>query len=190
MKLSLMSAIPGAVRSRVMTGVLSLALAAGVGAAAVEMAHAQQNRSQLPSPADLSRTFINVAKQVNPAVVNIDVVEKRRQQTLRLPEGLQIPFGDAPRRQRGTGSGVIISSDGYILTNSHVAADAEQINVKLADDREFKARRIGTDPETDLAVIKIEASGLPFARLGDSTKVEQGEWVIALGSPSDRKSVV
>jgi serine protease Do len=166
-----------------MTGVLSLALAAGVGAAAVEMAHAQQNRSQLPSPADLSRTFINVAKQVNPAVVNIDVVEKRRQQTLRLPEGLQIPFGDAPRRQRGTGSGVIISSDGYILTNSHVAADAEQINVKLADDREFKARRIGTDPETDLAVIKIEASGLPFARLGDSTKVEQGEWVIALGSP-------
>jgi serine protease Do len=116
--------------------------------------------------------------------VNIDVVEKRRQQTLRLPEGFQIPFGDStPRRQRGTGSGVIISSDGYILTNSHVAADAEQINVKLTDGREFKARRIGTDPETDLAVIKIEVSGLPFARLGDSSRVEQGEWVIALGSP-------
>jgi len=169
--------------------VLSLLLALGFGFGAARLASAQQASSSLPSPADLSRTFINVAKQVKPAVVNIDVVEKqRRQATMRLPEGFPqipgLPFGNEnPRRQRGTGSGVIISPDGYILTNNHVAADAEQISVKVADGREFKAKRIGLDRETDLAVIKIDANGLPFAKLGNSDKVEQGEWVIALGSP-------
>jgi serine protease Do len=165
----------------------AIALASGAGFEVVKNSSAQQ--SQLPSPADLSRTFINVAKQVKPAVVNIDVVEKaKRTSSMRVPEGFpQIPgfppFESQPRRQRGTGSGVIISADGYILTNNHVAGDAEQINVKLGDGRELKARRIGADPETDLAVIKIDAQGLPFARIGNSDALEQGEWVIALGSP-------
>lgn len=166
--------------------VLALALAAASGLGFEVQRHASAQQAQLPSPADLSRTFINVAKQVKPAVVNIDVVEKAKRTALRLPEGLQIPglpFEGQPRRQRGTGSGVIISSDGYILTNNHVAAEAEQITVKLADGREFKAKRVGTDPDTDLAVIKIEASSLPVARLADSDALEQGEWVIALGSP-------
>jgi len=169
---------------RALVFAVALAIASGAGLV-VHNSNAQQ--SQLPSPADLSRTFIGVAKQVKPAVVNIDVVEKaKRSSSMRLPDGFpQIPgFPDSqPRRQRGTGSGVIISADGYILTNNHVAGDAEQINVKLADGRELKAKRIGTDPETDLAVIKIEAQGLPFARLGNSDALEQGEWVIALGSP-------
>jgi serine protease Do len=166
---------------------LAIAVASGAGFEVIKNTSAQQ--SQLPSPADLSRTFINVAKQVKPAVVNIDVVEKaKRSSSMRVPEGFpQIPgfppFENQPRRQRGTGSGVIISADGYILTNNHVAGDADQINVKLADGREMKARRIGADPETDLAVIKIEAQGLPFARIGNSDALEQGEWVIALGSP-------
>jgi serine protease Do len=164
---------------------LVIAVASGAG---FELAHnASAQQSQLPSPADLSRTFISVARQVKPAVVNLDVVEKtRRSLSMTLPEGFpKIPgFPDSqPRRQRGTGSGVIISPDGYILTNNHVAGDAEQINVKLADGREFKAKRIGVDAETDLAVIKIEAQGLPFAKLGNSEALEQGEWVIALGSP-------
>src|SRR5262249_39118297 len=137
--------------------------------------------------ADLSRTFVSVAKQVKPAVVNIDVVEKAaRRESLQLPEGFpQIPgFGDGqPRRQKGTGSGVLISADGYILTNNHVAGEAEQLKVKLNDGREFKAKLVGRDEETDIAVIKIEATNLPYARLGDSDKVEQGEWVLALGSP-------
>jgi len=167
--------------------VLALALAAAsvLGLGLHRSASAQQG--QLPSPADLSRTFISVAKQVKPAVVNIDVVEKTKRTAMRLPEGFPqipgLPFEGQPRRQRGTGSGVIISADGYILTNNHVAADAEQITVKLADGREFKAKRVGTDPDTDLAVIKIEATNLPVARLGDSDRTEQGEWVIALGSP-------
>ena len=147
-----------------------------------------QGQATLPSPQDLSRTFIGVAKRVKPAVVNIDVVEKAKRSSMRMPEGFpQIPgfpqFGDSPRRQRGTGSGVIISADGYILTNKHVAGDADQINVKLADGRELKAKLIGKDSETDLAVIKVDAQNLPYAKLGDSDKLEQGEWVIALGSP-------
>jgi serine protease Do len=165
---------------------LAIAIAAGLGFEIEKHASAQQSQAQLPTPADLSRTFINVAKQVKPTVVNIDVVEKSKRSAMRLPEGFpDIPGlgGGQPRRQRGTGSGVIISSDGYILTNNHVAGEAEQINVKLADGREFKAKRIGTDQDTDLAVIKIEAQGLTFAKLGNSDSLEQGEWVIALGSP-------
>jgi serine protease Do len=169
---------------------LALAVASGVGFELHGSAAAQQAQAPLPSPQDLSRTFINVAKQIKPAVANIDVVEKsKRTSSMRLPEGFpQIPglpnFGDGvPRRQKGTGSGVVISTDGYILTNNHVAGDADQINVKLADGREFKARLIGKDTETDLAVVKIDAQNLPFARLGNSDALEQGEWVIALGSP-------
>ncbi|HSB08722.1 MAG TPA: Do family serine endopeptidase [Blastocatellia bacterium] len=165
---------------------LALALALELGFGTHRVAVADPGQAALPSPQDLSRTFINVAKQVKPSVVNIDVVERTRRTSMRLPEGFpQIPgFGDMqPRRQQGTGSGVIISPDGYILTNNHVAGSADQINVKLADGREFKARVIGKDTETDLAVIKIDAQGLPYARLGDSDRLEQGEWVIALGSP-------
>ncbi len=164
---------------------VALAVASAVGFELHGKALAQQGQAQLPSPQDLSRTFINVAKQIKPAVVNIDVVEKTKRASIRMPEGFpQIPgFGDTPRRQKGTGSGVVISSDGYILTNNHVAGDAEQINVKLGDGREFKARIVGKDSETDLAVIKIDAQNLSFAKLGNSDNLEQGEWVIALGSP-------
>ncbi len=172
----------------------ALAVVLFVAAAAVATTNTsvlgQSNNQQavLPSPADLSRTFIGVAKQVKPAVVNIDVVEK---QTVRASRGQMIPqipgfppFGQGESgKRRGTGSGVIVSADGYILTNNHVAGDAAEIKVKLADGSEHKAKLIGTDPETDLAVIKIEGTNFPFAKLGDSTRSEQGEWVIALGSP-------
>jgi serine protease Do len=172
---------------RILVVTLAIAAASGIGFELRGLASAEpaQAQAQLPSPQDLSRAFIGVAKQVKPAVVNIDVVEKTKRASIQLPEGFpQIPgFGGQPRRQKGTGSGVIISADGYILTNNHVAGDAEQINVKLADGREFKAKVVGKDSETDLAVVKIDAQNLSFARLGDSEKLEQGEWVIALGSP-------
>src|SRR5437868_2652965 len=101
-----------------------------------------------------------------------------------MPQIPGFPQFDVPRGpQRGTGSGIIISADGYILTNNHVAGEADEIKVKLADGREFKAKRVGADPETDLALVKIEAQNLPYAQLGDSSRLEQGEWVIALGSP-------
>lgn len=170
-------------RARALIFALMLTLAGGFGYATT---FAQQDqRAQLPTPADLSRTFIGVAKQIKPTVVNIDVTEKSRRSTLRaLPQipGFP-PFEGQPRRQRGTGSGVIISADGYILTNNHVVGEADEIKVKLADGREVKATRVGTDPDTDLAVIKVDVPNLPYAKLGDSERVEQGEWVIALGSP-------
>src|SRR5437763_1241311 len=146
---------------------LALALASGLGFEIEKRASAQQQT--LPSPVELSRTFVSIAKQVKPAVVNIDVVEKAQRQSMQLPEGFpQIPgLGDGqPRRQRGTGSGVIISANGYILTNNHVAGDqAQQIKVKLSDGREFKATRVGFDKETDIALIKIDATNLPYAKL-------------------------
>src|ERR1051325_4151410 len=177
-------------RARALILTLALMLATGIGFGAERVASAQQ-QNQLPSPADLSRTFVGIAKQVKPAVVNIDATEEAKRTALQRGGGqnpfpFSIPgFGDeaAPRKQKGTGSGVIISPDGYILTNDHVAGSATKLQVKLADGREFKARLVGTDPETDLAVIKIDAQSLPFAKLGNSDNLEQGEWVIAQGSP-------
>ncbi|MCI0336241.1 MAG: DegQ family serine endoprotease [Acidobacteria bacterium] len=185
-------------RARISVYALALTLAAGAGFAAKSGALGQQPKSTVPpasstgslaSPVELSRVFINVAKQVKPAVVHINVVEKPRQSARFENDGFpQIPglppFGQMrPQPRRGAGSGVIISPDGYILTNNHVAGDASEIKVKLSDGREAKARLIGADPETDLALIKVEEQKLPYVKLGDSSKLEQGEWVIALGSP-------
>jgi serine protease Do len=116
--------------------------------------------AQTDSPSEISRTFINAARRIKPAVVHIKVGTRG-----------------------ATGSGVIVSSDGYILTNNHVASAANQLTVRLSDGRELSARRIGVDQTADLALIKVEAQNLPYATLGDSSKLEQGEWVIALGSP-------
>ncbi len=116
--------------------------------------------TQIASPSELSRTFVEAAKRIKPAVVHIKVGTRG-----------------------ATGSGVIVSSDGYILTNNHVASAANELSVKLSDGRELRARRIGADPRTDLALIKVEAQNLSYATLGDSSKLEPGEWVIALGSP-------
>jgi serine protease Do len=99
----------------------------------------------------------------------------------RFPEGQEQQPG--ARRQQGAGSGFIISQDGLILTNHHVVGDADRVTVKLTDGREFTAKTIGTDPPSDVAVIKIEAKGLPVLPLGDSDAMEVGDWVIAAGSP-------
>ncbi|HKQ23817.1 MAG TPA: DegQ family serine endoprotease [Burkholderiales bacterium] len=101
-------------------------------------------------------------------------------------------FGPPPRdyEARSLGSGFIISSDGYILTNAHVVEAAEDINVKLSDKREYKAKVIGADKRTDVAVIKIEASGLPAVKIGDPERLKVGEWVLAIGSPFGFESTV
>jgi serine protease Do len=96
--------------------------------------------------------------------------------------GFEFPM-PGPRRQEGTGSGFIVTPDGYIITNHHVVGDAQKITVTLHDGRKLLARRIGTDPETDIALIKIDGSGLATAVLGNSDTIEQGDWVLALGSP-------
>ncbi len=147
------------------------------------------------------RAFTKVARETIPAVVFIEVeqiVEARGPaQDYNDPFGF---FGDdmlrrffgmpqqgrpQPRqfRREGAGSGFIISEDGYILTNSHVVGDATSIRVKLHDGREFEAENIGSDPRSEVAIIKIDAENLPIIPLGDSSKLEVGEWVIAVGNP-------
>src|SRR2546425_1733206 len=92
--------------------------------------------------------------------------------------------GPAPRSEsRSLGSGFIISQDGYVLTNAHVVEGADEITVKFTDKREFKAKVIGADKRTDIALIKIDATGLPAVRFGDPAKLKVGEWVVAIGSP-------
>ena len=123
-----------------------------------------------PSPAELSISFREVAKTIKPAVVYISV-DNDESSTLRS------------QRPEAAGSGFIVTPDGYIMTNNHVVGGARRINVTLADGRRFEAKIIGTDNDTDLAVIKIDSDTLPVAVLGDSDIVQQGDWVLALGSP-------
>lgn len=132
-----------------------------------------------PSPAELSVSFREVSKAVKPAVVFVNIVENATSDS-----GQSGFFGlQGPRRREGAGSGFIVTEDGYILTNNHVVGNANKIAVTLSDGRKFKAEVVGSDPETDIAVIKIDAGGLPIAVLGDSDELQQGDWVLAIGSP-------
>lgn len=134
--------------------------------------------------------FVNVAQTVTPSIVQVTVVSSVKN---KLPDSFHFffPFKeDVPREQQGGGSGIIISDDGYILTNNHVVEDAKQVTVSLHDKREFEANVIGTDPLTDLAVIKIDADDLPVAYLGDSDKIKVGQWVMAIGNPLSLASTV
>ena len=140
--------------------------------------------------------FASLVAQVGPAVVNVTVIEKRQR-----AQGSASPFADdndplndffrqfqnrQPRDQppeEGVGSGFIVSSDGYILTNTHVVDKATRVTVRLTDRREFQAKVIGSDDKSDVALLKIEAKNLPTVRIGDPTKLRPGEWVVAIGSP-------
>ncbi len=132
--------------------------------------------------------FIKVAEKVTPSIVEIKVVSKIKGNP---HQGLPflIPF-DVPKEQEGMGSGVIISEDGYIVTNNHVVENATSVTVTLHDKREFDAEVVGTDPLTDLAVIKIDADGLNPIHFGDSDKIKVGQWVMAIGNPLSFTSTV
>jgi Do/DeqQ family serine protease len=140
-------------------------------------------------PADVmaaQRAFTAVSKQVTPSVVNISTLGRRK---LVRPAPDFPPFfdeffgGPQVRQNRSLGSGFIISRDGFIVTNEHVIRDAESIQVKLSNNKVYQARVVGGDPKTDIAVIKIEASDLPVSVLGDSDRIEVGQWAIAIGNP-------
>lgn len=138
---------------------------------------------QVVSPGILSNTFRQIAKSLKPTVVNISVVQKAKANGGEKIPGFdfEMPGSNAPRR--GTGSGFVVTSDGYILTNNHVVTKADNIEVKFPDGHKYKAKVVGTDPETDIAVVKIDANNLSPASLGDSDSMEQGDWVVAIGSP-------
>jgi serine protease Do len=139
---------------------------------------------------ELSEAFSAVAEHIRPSVVYVKSERKERvAQMPRLPKGFE-PFFNFPTPQqrgpiieRGSGSGFVVSSDGYILTNNHVVDGAQKVTVDLLDRRSFPATVVGTDPTTDVAVIKIDAKGLTPASLGSSAETKVGEWVLAVGNP-------
>ena len=135
---------------------------------------------------DLSQAFVNVADAVTPAVVQIETARqqvRRGSGTRGWERFFRAPPPELPDVIQGSGSGFIISEDGYVLTNNHVIDNAQQINVTLLDGRDFGAEVVGTDPTTDIAVIKIDGADLPVASLGSSAEVRVGEWVLAIGNP-------
>ncbi len=170
---------------------------------AVESGQAKAAREQLAMANDLSVAFQHVTKAITPSVVSVRSIKTVEMQRGPM-RGLPGPFGDdfferffgnrMPRNpqgedggqqhvRRGLGTGVIVSDDGYILTNHHVVGGADSVTVSLSDDRTFDAEIVGTDEQTDLAVLQIDASGLMPAELGDSEALKVGEWVMAMGNP-------
>ncbi|MBD0316557.1 MAG: DegQ family serine endoprotease [Nitrospiraceae bacterium] len=163
-------------------------------------------------PASPSNGFTEVAKLVTPTVVNITTVMSAKisdgrtgpdELRDRMEEFFGKPFGPRGRgpqgpgpmeppspRMGGQGSGVIVSPDGYILTNNHVIENAREVTVTLPDKREFKGKIVGTDPKTDLAVVKVEAENLPTVAWGDASKLQVGEYVLAVGNPFGLNSTV
>ncbi|MGI9150062.1 MAG: DegQ family serine endoprotease [Limnohabitans sp.] len=172
----------------------------------------------LPVAAQTVRTlpdFTDLVEQVGPSVVNIRTLEKataretqangpdeEMQELFRRFFGVPLPMPNAPRSPRsnrqqpeesqpkGVGSGFILSADGFVMTNAHVVEGADQVLVTLPDKREFKARIVGADKRSDVAVVKIDASGLPAVKIGDVNRLKVGEWVMAIGSPFGLENTV
>lgn len=165
---------------------LLLRTAAGADSAAVAQAK------------EMGQAFADVAKKVSPAVVFVQVEKKVTSGGPAAPSGFpgffdddllrrffgEVPFSNSPEQVvQGQGSGFIVSDDGYIMTNNHVVSGADKVKVQLPDDREFDAQIVGTDPHTDVAVIKIDADHLPALTFGNSDEIQVGDWVLALGNP-------
>jgi serine protease Do len=140
---------------------------------------------------DTSRAFSEIVSSLSPSVVNISTTKVVRRDTTPIFDDpffdLFNPFRDfrSPKKwkEQSLGSGVIVSADGYIVTNNHVIEQADEIKITLFDKRSFKARLVGADPKTDIAVVKVDAKNLPLIRWGDSDKLQVGEFVLAIGNP-------
>ena len=190
------------IRTALATGLLSLTLLAGGMRPALA-----QDEADLALLDRSAKAFSSVVKKAGPAVVHV-AVEKPGKVMGQFPSELfSDPFFERffgpqfkhPRmpnkekknfRQQAAGSGFIIASDGYILTNNHVIDEAEKITIRLADKREFAAKVVGADPQSDVAILKIEGANLPVLPLGNSDALEVGEWVIAIGSPFELNQTV
>ena len=147
---------------------------------------APSRRIEVKEVANLS----DAAESALPAVVYVKVTQKARYQQPNSIFDLLFGFAQIPREQVGLGSGVIIRPDGYIVTNNHVIAGADVIEVTLENNQVYPAKLVGTDPATDIALIKIEANDLPVVPMGNSDDLRLGEWVLAIGSPYDLRSTI
>ncbi|WP_213959560.1 MULTISPECIES: DegQ family serine endoprotease [unclassified Variovorax] len=196
--------------SRIRAALLAFALAGTASATFLPATSAHAQTRTLPD-------FTDLVDQVGPSVVNIRTIEKvtQRGNSPEMDEEMQDffrrffgqPMPGQPRqgprqnrpqqppeeereRPRGVGSGFILTGDGYVMTNAHVVEDASEVLVTLTDKREFKARIVGADKRTDVAVVKIEATGLPAVKIGDISRLRVGEWVMAIGSPFGLENTV
>ncbi|MEC8475501.1 MAG: trypsin-like peptidase domain-containing protein, partial [Planctomycetota bacterium] len=141
------------------------------------------NEQFLAQAEGLSKAFRNVAEAIRPSVVSISTrqISSRSGMSRSYREFFGMPR--EPESASGMGSGVIVRPEGYILTNNHVVEGADELNVELADGRKVRGEIVGTDPQTDLAVIKIDLPGIQAAPFGNSDEVQVGDWVVAIGSP-------
>jgi len=153
---------------------------------------AGEDAGDLEALRNIGTGFSAIAKEVSPSVVNVSVSRTVKNSFHGFDFFGDSPFDDffdfrVPENEEylieGAGSGVIVSKDGYILTNNHVVEGAEEITVRTFDGKSYEAKLIGTDPRTDLAVIKVDDANLPAAELGDSDEIQVGEWVLAIGNP-------
>ncbi len=166
--------------------------------AAPSAADEQRTARAIEMADDLSAAFEHASEVIGPSLVTVisqQTIEIRGRRAPQVPAPFRQFFDDrffeeffaTPERRRrvrrGQGSGVVVSDDGIILTNAHVVEDATEVTVRLADDRELSAEVVGTDPRTDVAVLKIDATGLTPARLSDSDDLHVGQWVVAAGAP-------
>jgi serine protease Do len=191
-------------RSSLRTATLATAIAVATSAITFSVATAQSPAPTPPPPQMVAGLpdFTHLVEQVGPAVVSVEAEAGRRGgRTAQLPDDAEIPeifrrfFGPgmpmpgAPRGPGGRGfgtsmgTGFIISADGYVLTNHHVVEGADEVRITLNDRREFIAKVVGSDQPSDVALLKIDATGLPFLRTGDSRALKPGQWVVAIGSP-------
>jgi len=200
------SPIPRA-RSRVLLSYVATAILA-CACSQEPHAQAQDRRASAPDTAQPTiatqqlPNFAPLVEKYGPAVVNVDVVQAPSSEAGSMNEndplfdffrrfgipapgqgGPQGPQGGQQPPEHGSGSGFIVSPDGYIITNAHVVADADEVTVRLTDRREFAAKVVGVDTYTDVALIKIPATNLPTVKIGDPNKLRPGEWVVAIGSP-------
>jgi serine protease Do len=194
-------AMPDPVRAKLkLIGFTAVAFTGGIllasgldltaGSHAATVLQTPPTRQDVQPVADLSQAFISIAESVTPAVVAIETERNGggRGRGQEVPEDLRrmfpfrFPDQDVPQEARG--SGFIISEDGYIITNNHVVQDADKINVVLQDNRHLTARLVGRDPNTDIAVVKVEGR-FPVVRMASSEEARIGEWVLAIGNPLD-----
>ncbi len=171
------------------------ALVLGIGATATAMHLTDDSvlldaQASAATPETLAQSFRDASRTALAGVVYVEVESAPRQVSQVIPfEGTPLEEffrrqpAPSPRAQRGSGSGFIISPDGYVLTNNHVVDNASRVRVTLTDRRQFEATVVGRDPNTDVAVLKIEASGLPAVQIAQSDDIQIGDWVLALGYP-------
>jgi serine protease Do len=189
----------------VVLAVCAAATLLGIESGRLTLSSSQAQTPQIQrSAASALPDFSALVEQNGPAVVNISTTAAPVRTQMQLPQipgepgdpiqdffrRFQIPMPQGDAIRKGVGSGFIVSADGYILTNAHVVDDASEVIVKLTDKREFKAKVIGVDRRTDVALVKIDARDLPTVRIGDATKARVGEWVAAIGSPFGLENTV